>query len=87
MANGVEVATILRRAPELGYEVLPGVSKRRSWNTEEKLRILAEAAAAGLVCLGIFRPVELRQTGLERRHWDANEADERGADCCAATAD
>jgi transposase len=56
LADGVEVATILRRAPELGYEVLPGVSKRRSWSTEEKLRILAEAAAAGssvkLACRG-----------------------------------
>jgi transposase len=52
--DGVEVETILRRAPELGYEVLPGVSKRRSWGTEEKLRILAQAAAPGssvkLVC-------------------------------------
>ena len=47
MADGVEVETILRRAPELGYEVLPGVSKRRSWSTEEKLRILAQAAAPG----------------------------------------
>ena len=47
MADGVEVETILRRAPELGYEVLPGVSKRRSWSTEEKLRILAQATAAG----------------------------------------
>lgn len=47
MADGVEVETILRRAPELGYEVLPGVSKRRSWSTEEKLRILAQASAPG----------------------------------------
>jgi transposase len=47
VADGVEVETILRRAPELGYEVLPGVSKRRSWSTEEKLRILAQAEAPG----------------------------------------
>ena len=47
LADGAEVETILRRAPELGYEVLPSVSKRRSWSIEEKLRILAEAAAAG----------------------------------------
>lgn len=47
MANGVEVETILRRAPEYSYEVLPGVSKRRSWSTEEKLGILAQAAAPG----------------------------------------
>jgi len=47
LADGVEVETILRRAPELGYEVLPGVSKRRSWSTEEKPRILAQAEAPG----------------------------------------
>lgn len=47
MAGDVEVATILRRAPELGYEVLPGVSKRRSWSTEEKLRILSDSEAPG----------------------------------------
>ncbi len=47
MADGIEVETILRRAPELGYEVLSGVSKRRNWTTEEKLRILAQAAAPG----------------------------------------
>ena len=47
MADGVEVETILRRAPELGCEVLPGVSKRRSWSTEEKLRILVQAATPG----------------------------------------
>lgn len=47
MAGGVEVETILRRAPELDYEVLSGVSKRRTWSTEEKLRILAQAMAPG----------------------------------------
>ena len=47
LADGVEVETILRRAPELGCEVLPGVPKRRSWSTEEKLRILAQATAPG----------------------------------------
>ena len=47
MADDVEVTTILRRAPELGYEVLPGVSKRRTWSTEEKFRILAQAEAPG----------------------------------------
>ena len=56
MADGVEVETMLGRAPEFGYEVLPGVSKRRSWSTEEKLRILAQAAAPGssvkLACRG-----------------------------------
>ncbi|WP_158320199.1 transposase [Acidocella aminolytica] len=37
----------LRSAPELGYDVLPGVSKRRIWSTEEKLRILAQSTAPG----------------------------------------
>jgi transposase len=31
----------------LGYEVLTGVSKRRTWSSEEKLRILAQAMAPG----------------------------------------
>lgn len=41
------VESILRRAPELGGEVLPGVSRRRIWSTEEKLRILAQSTAPG----------------------------------------
>ena len=45
--DGVEVETILRRAPELDYEVLAGVSKRRTWSTAEKLRILAQSTAPG----------------------------------------
>jgi transposase len=47
LADAIEVTTILRSAPELDYEVLPGVSKRRTWGTEEKLRILAQAEAPG----------------------------------------
>jgi transposase len=47
LADDFEVTTMLRSAPELGYEVLPGVSKRRSWSTEEKLRILAQSEAPG----------------------------------------
>jgi len=47
LADGVEVESVLRSAPELGYEVLPGVSKRRSWSAEEKLRILAQGTAPG----------------------------------------
>ncbi len=47
LADGAEVATILRSAPELGYEVLSGVSKRRSWSAEEKLRILSDSEAPG----------------------------------------
>lgn len=47
MADDVGVTTMLRRAPELDYEVLSGVWKRRTWSTEEKLRILAQAEAPG----------------------------------------
>jgi transposase len=55
LADGVEVETILRRAPELGYEILPVVLKRRSWNTEEKLRILAQASAPGSLVKLVYR--------------------------------
>src|ERR1700722_2150105 len=41
------VESVLRRAPEMGGEVLPGVSRRRVWSTEEKLRILAQSLAPG----------------------------------------
>ena len=41
------VESMLRRAPELCGEVLSGVSRRRIWSTEEKLRILAQSAAPG----------------------------------------
>jgi transposase len=41
------VESILRRAPALCGEVLPGVSRRRIWSTEEKLRILAQSTAPG----------------------------------------
>jgi transposase len=34
-------------APELGSEVLPGVSRRRVWSMEEKLRLLAQSVAPG----------------------------------------
>lgn len=47
MADGIEVESVLRSTPELGYEVLSGVSKRRSWSLEEKLRILAQGEAPG----------------------------------------
>jgi transposase len=45
--DGGEVDRVLRSSPELGREVLPGVSKRRTWSTDEKLRILAQATAPG----------------------------------------
>jgi transposase len=41
------VESDLRTAPEVGCEVLPGVSRRREWSTEEKLRILAQSVAPG----------------------------------------
>jgi transposase len=41
------VGSVLRSAPEVGCEVLPGVSRRREWSTEEKLRILAQSVAPG----------------------------------------
>lgn len=47
LSDSVEVESILRTSSELGYEVLPGVSKRRIWSTEEKLRILAQSSAPG----------------------------------------
>jgi len=38
---------MLRSTPEVFGEVLPGLSKRRDWSTEEKLRILAQGSAPG----------------------------------------
>jgi len=38
---------MLRSTPEVAGEVLPGVSKRRDWSMEEKLRILAQGSAPG----------------------------------------
>jgi transposase len=37
----------LRSAPEVAGEVLSGVSRRREWSTDEKLRILAQSVAPG----------------------------------------
>lgn len=47
MTKEAIVESILRSAPEVGGEVLPGLSKRRDWSTEEKLRILAQGTAPG----------------------------------------
>ncbi len=38
---------MLRSTPEVVGEVLSGVSKRRDWSMEEKLRILAQGSAPG----------------------------------------
>jgi transposase len=47
VADEAIVEGVLRRAPEVDGEVLPGVSRRRVWSTEEKLRILAQSLAPG----------------------------------------
>lgn len=47
MGEEVAVESDLGSAPEVGYEVLPGVSRRREWSMEEKLRILAQSVASG----------------------------------------
>ncbi len=47
MAKDVSVESILRSTPEVVGEVLPGVSKRREFRIEEKLRILAQGTAPG----------------------------------------
>lgn len=38
---------LLRSAPEVFGEVMPGLERRRRWGTEEKLRILAQSVAPG----------------------------------------
>lgn len=47
--NGVEsgLQSSRMRAPEVRGEVLSGPERRRRWNTEEKLRILAQSVAPG----------------------------------------
>lgn len=47
MDEELTVESDLGSAPEVCYEVLPGVSRRREWSTEEKLRILAQSVAPG----------------------------------------
>ena len=47
MTREAKVASMLRSAPDVEGEVLPGLSKRRDWSTEEKLRILAQGCAPG----------------------------------------
>ncbi len=47
MAKEAVVESILRSTPEVVGEVLPGLSKRRDFSTEEKLRILAQGTAPG----------------------------------------
>jgi len=47
VAKKAKVESMLRSTPEVAGEVLPGVSKRRDWSLEEKLRILAQGSAPG----------------------------------------
>jgi transposase len=41
------VERVLRSAPEVFGEVMPGLERRRRWSTEEKLRVLAQSVAPG----------------------------------------
>jgi transposase len=47
VAKDAIVESILRSTPEVVGEVLPGLSKRREFSIEEKLRILAQGTAPG----------------------------------------
>lgn len=53
------------------------LSARRAGYMEHRLEGIRGEGQRSLSGLGIFEPVELRQTGLEREHWRAEEADER----------
>lgn len=47
MDDDTIVERVLRSAPEVLCEVMPGLERRRRWSTEEKLRILAQSIAPG----------------------------------------
>jgi transposase len=47
MDDDTAVERVLRSAPEVLGEVMPGLERRRRWSTEEKLRILAQSVAPG----------------------------------------
>jgi transposase len=47
MVEDTTVERVLRSAPEVFGEVMPGVERRRRWGTEEKLRVLAQSVAPG----------------------------------------
>jgi transposase len=47
MDDDIVVERVLRSAPEVLCEVMPGLERRRRWSTEEKLRILAQSIAPG----------------------------------------
>lgn len=48
MDDDTAVERVLRSAPEVLGEVMPGLERRRRWSTEEKLRILAQSVAPAL---------------------------------------
>jgi transposase len=48
MDDDAAVERVLRSAPEVLGEVMPGLERRRRWSMEEKLRILAQSVAPGL---------------------------------------
>ncbi len=74
-------------AAQSGKVVMPLAEALAKLASLEQANKLAEADDLAMACLGIFVPVELRQTGIERRHCYAEEANERRADCCFAAAD
>ena len=39
----------LLRAPEVFGEIMPGLERKRRWSMEEKLRILAQSVAPGVI--------------------------------------
>jgi transposase len=47
MDEDTTVERVLRSAPEVLGEVMPGLERRRRWSTEEKVRILAQSVAPG----------------------------------------
>jgi transposase len=47
MDDDTVVERVLRSAPEVLGEVMPGLERRRRWSTEEKLRVLAQSVAPG----------------------------------------
>ena len=47
MDEDTAAESVLRSAPEVLGEVMPGLERRRRWSTEEQLRILAQSVAPG----------------------------------------
>jgi transposase len=47
MDDDAVVERVLRSAPEVFGEVMPGLERRRRWSTEKKVRVLAQSVAPG----------------------------------------